>query len=99
MTKYICSQCTGRSGEEHTFRLGEEPNACPYNGCEKRHIKTIEAYLRQRLEDVKFDLEIKEEKASKFIKIKRLAKKEASGQGWNNEDLEEFLGYFDLDDD
>jgi len=45
MTKYICSQCTGRSGEEHTFRLGEEPNTCPYNGCEKRHIKIIEEFL------------------------------------------------------
>lgn len=62
MTKYICSQCTGRSGEEHTFRLGETPKACPYNGCPERYIKTIEAYLREQLEDARFEAERWEDK-------------------------------------
>jgi len=62
MTKYICSQCTGRSGEEHTFRLGEQPKACPYNGCPERYVQTIESYLREQLEDARFETGLKEDK-------------------------------------
>ncbi|AGM11497.1 hypothetical protein M199_gp169 [Halogranum tailed virus 1] len=62
MSKYICSQCTGRSGEEHTFHLSQTPKACPYNGCPERYIKSIETYLREQLEDAEWEAERWEDK-------------------------------------
>lgn len=67
MTKYICSQCTGRSAEEHTFHLNERPRACPYCGTqEDYHLETIEEYLRERLDDMEFEKELKEEKVDEL---------------------------------
>jgi len=61
--KYICSQCTGRSGEEHTFHLDETPRACPYCGTqEDYHLQTIEEYLREQLSDAEWDADHWEEK-------------------------------------
>ena len=54
MTKYICSHCTGSTGNEHTFVLDREPNYCPWCGQE-RPVKTIEEYLREQLEDERWE--------------------------------------------
>lgn len=69
--KYICTQCTGRSGEEHTFHLDETPKSCPYHGCPDRHIRSIEQYLRQRLDDMEFELELKEDKVDELKEEKK----------------------------
>jgi len=70
MTKYICTQCTGRTDERHVFELDEQPRRCPYNACGERHITKLETYLRKELEDAQWDanyweqqsVELREEK-------------------------------------
>lgn len=82
--KYICTECTGNTGEEHTFYLDEEPKACPYHGCGERHIETIETYLRERIEDLEWEVDRYEERYE-------TKKKEYKGAEERIEELEEAL--------
>lgn len=61
MTEYICRECTGRTGEEHTFELDQEPEHCPWCG-QRAHLSTMQSYLRSEIEAYKWDAEHWEEK-------------------------------------
>lgn len=102
-TKYICTDCTGRSGEEHTFKLSQQPKACPFNGCDGRYVKTIESYLRQQLDDAEWKANHQKEQRKEFQEkirtMKPLAEQMATGEGWDDDQLQLFLNQFDLDNE
>jgi len=91
MTKYICSQCTGRSGEEHTFQLGEQPKACPYHGCPEQYVQTIESYLREQLEDAYMEADRIREQRNKHAEAEASLRQEKADLEDRIDDLKEAL--------
>jgi hypothetical protein len=61
MPEYICRECTGRTSEEQTFELDQEPSHCPWCG-QSDYLETMKQYLRAEYLRAESDAEYWEEK-------------------------------------
>lgn len=97
---YICSHCTGATGEEHSFTLEREPRFCPWCG-QKRHVKTLEEYLRRKLDDTRGERDrwkqkyrdLKDEHDELTDELSDLTLD--SDHEWTDEEVTEFVERFD----
>ena len=60
--EFICTECTGMSGEEHRFNVSvdDRPIFCPFCGND-RPVKPVEKYLRSKIEELEGEIERLEE--------------------------------------